>query len=87
MLVSTKTRPVIDFFPCTEVGADASETRAIEELIEYRDLVFATTHAGLKQTRDECGHAEIGLGGLYPEPIGDFVAQRDRQVLHVTKIV
>ena len=87
MLVSTKTRPVIEFIPRAEIGADAGEARAAQELFEYRQLVLATPHAGLEHIRDEGGHAEIGLGGLDPQPIGDVVAQRDRYVLHATKIV
>ena len=87
MLVSTKTRPVIEFIPLGQIGADAGETRAVQKLCKDRLLVLATAHAGFQHIRNEGRHAEIGLGGLDPQPIGDVVAQRNRYVFHDTRIV
>ncbi|MEQ1611158.1 MAG: hypothetical protein ABL904_00275 [Hyphomicrobiaceae bacterium] len=85
--MSTKTRPVIELIPLGQIGADTGETRAAQELFENGQLILAPAHAVLERFRDEGGHAEVGLGGLDPQPIGDVLAQRDRNVFHDTKIV
>ena len=87
MFVSTKTRPVIKFIPLGQIGTNADKARTIEELFEDRQLVPTTAHAVLEHLGDKGGHAQIGLGSLDPQPIGNILAQRDCYVFHVINLV
>ena len=51
-------------------------------MLEGGELLLATPHLGFQELADIGGHAEVGLGGLYAQPIRHVLPQGQSDVLH-----
>jgi hypothetical protein len=82
-----KSLAVIDVVPLGQIGGNSRESGTAQEEFERVHLRLAAAHPLLEEPADKGRHAGAGFGGLDAQPIGDILAQSDRDVSHDTNIV
>src|SRR5687767_13394423 len=89
MFVSKKSRSVIDFLTLRH-RANRRPPRPGKEVFEIADrtglAAVSAVHVVLEAMPDPTRKAHACLRGFNPRPLGDRFLQRDRDVLHPTKI-
>jgi hypothetical protein len=72
----------MEVVPLWQIRGEPRKARSAEEVLEGVQLVLATPHLLFQQLADVGRHAEVGLGRLDTQPIGNVLAQGECEILH-----